>query len=285
MRTSSTGAVAYLEGVAFWAPTLPSWETARAVFSEEREPLSRAGELPSADLLVPAERRRAPDSVVLALHVATAAVSMSEIHSYDLKSVFVSAHGDLSVTDAMCRTLARAPAQTSPTKFLHSVHNAASGYWAIATGCQRSSTAMSAKQFSFAGGLLETLCQCAADQNPVLLVGYDIEAVGPLACVNESRGMLAVALVISPIKTARSLCAVEWAASNSASRSKAPSSAALHAGLAENGMADALPFFEALSRAMPTELSMPLSFGMSVHVRLEDLTVGPPLELQEVEVQ
>jgi hypothetical protein len=190
-----------------------------------------------------------------------------------LKSVFVSAHGDLAVTDAICQTLARAPAQTSPTKFHHSVHNAASGYWGIATECQEASTAVSALDCSFAAGLLEALCQCAADANPVLLVGYDIEAVGPLACVNESRGMLAIALVLSPIRTAQSLTEIQWATLESRMPSKAASGVAVASGLSSNGMADALPFFEALGRAQ-TELTMPLSSGTAMQVGLTDLTHG-----------
>ena len=81
MRRDSTANVAYLEGVAFWAPMLPHWDTARAVFRGDRQPLACAGKLPSAELLAPAERRRAPDTVVLSLHVAAQAVSMSGMDS------------------------------------------------------------------------------------------------------------------------------------------------------------------------------------------------------------
>ena len=196
-------------------------------------------------------------------------------------SVFIAA----ALSAGAVTAFAQAPAQTSPTKFHHSVHNAASGYWAIATGCQLASTAVSAKEFSFAVGLLEALCQCAADAGPVLLVGYDIEAVGPLASVNDSRGMLAIALVLSPTRTAQSLNAIEWAALNSPSLSKMPSPAAVEAGLSENGMADALPLVEALAQAMPAELSMPLSSGMSVRVRLHGLATRRPRQLQEAGLQ
>lgn len=274
MTTTFDGTVAYVEGIAFWTPTLADWETARAVFSEERLPSVVAQKLPSAELLAPAERRRAPDTVVLALHAAAQAVDMSGLQARDLRSVFASAHGDLSVTNAMCQTLARAPAQTSPIRFHHSVHNAASGYWAIATGCRRASTAISAKDFSFANGLMEALCQCTANSEPVLIVGYDIEAVGALASVNASRGSLAVALVISPTRTSRSRYALEWSLVSWASPRKATSATALPADLTHNGLADALPFFEALGGAVSGPLSLPISEGMSLYLGVEDLTLG-----------
>lgn len=271
MRRTRTKQLAYLEGIALWAPTLPDWDTARAVLRGEREAPSANAKLPSAELLAPTERRRAPDTVVLSLHVATRAVSMSAMDTKRLKSVFVSAHGDLCVTHAICDTLARAPSQTSPTKFHHSVHNAASGYWGIATDCQEASTAVSALDCSFAAGLLEALCQCEAEARPVLLVAYDIEAVGALASVNDSRGMLAVALVLSPTRTARSLSAIEWAAQDSTAPLTMKSRGAVASGLSRNGMADALPFLEALARS-PTQLSMPLSSGSAMGLCMTNLT-------------
>ena len=71
-----------------------------------------------------------------------------------LASVFTSAHGDLPIIDALCTTLAGDPLLLSPTRFHHSVHNAASGYWAIGSGSR-------ARQHG-AGGLRPQLCCRAA---------------------------------------------------------------------------------------------------------------------------
>ena len=106
-------------------------------------------------MLAANERRRAPVTVLLALEVASAAVAASGHAAATLASVFTSAHGDLPITDTLCRTLAEQPLALSPTRFHHSVHNAASGSWAMASGSHAASTALAAGGHSFAAGLLE----------------------------------------------------------------------------------------------------------------------------------
>jgi hypothetical protein len=160
---------AFVEGVGFWAPTLPGWPAARAALRGEGALTDPPAKRPSPEILAPAERRRAPDAVALALEVAAVAVRDAGLSAAALPSVFASAHGDLAVNDYMCRTLAEHPTLISPTRFHNSVHNAAAGYWTIATGCREASTALSAFDASFAAGLLEAATQCAADARPVLL--------------------------------------------------------------------------------------------------------------------
>lgn len=260
---------AFIEGVALWAPTLPGWDVARAAFRGEGASVEPPARRPSPELLPAAERRRAPDTVALALEVATHAVAQSGRRADELLSVFTSAHGDLAINDSICSTLVSAPTLISPTKFHNSVHNAASGYWGIATGCLLASTAVSAFECSFAAGLLEALTQCAADDRPVLLVGYDIEARGALASTNDSRGLLAAALVIAPQRSARTLTAIDWSlASGATARIPLSSEAALP--LATNAMADALPVFEALALGARAPLALPLSGVLALRVQLHD---------------
>ena len=60
---SRAGCRCYVEGIAFWAPTLPGWAVARAAFRGEGAPRRSAGRSarrPSCS--PPAERRRAPDT-------------------------------------------------------------------------------------------------------------------------------------------------------------------------------------------------------------------------------
>lgn len=250
---------AFIDGVAFWAPSLPGWDAARAALRNEAAAVPPApARRPAPELLPPAERRRAPDTVALALEVASRAVAASGRAPADLASVFTSAHGDLAVTDQVCATLARTPLALSPTRFHNSVHNAASGYWGIATGCLQASTALSAFEASFAAGLLEALVQVAAERRPVLLVGYDIEATGPLASTNDSRGLLAVALVIAPDRSDRSLHRLAWQlVAEPAAPVPLHSSAARD--LAANAMHDALPLFEALAGDGDSDLLLPLA--------------------------
>ncbi|MBK8284644.1 MAG: beta-ketoacyl synthase chain length factor [Ahniella sp.] len=78
-------------------------------------------------MLAPTERRRAPDTVAVALYLAEAASMDASRAPTDMASVFASAYGDLAINDYMCETLATTPRMISPTKFHNSVHNAAAG--------------------------------------------------------------------------------------------------------------------------------------------------------------
>lgn len=142
------------------------------------------------------ERRRAPASVRLALRAAELACARAGVDPARTPSVFASEHGDLAIVDAMCRTLAGDPALLSPLRFHHSVHNAASGYWSIATGCRAPGTALAAGAHSFAAALLEAASQALADGQPVLMVHVDTAPVGPLCSVVGARSAGALALVL-----------------------------------------------------------------------------------------
>ena len=261
----------YIEGPAFWAPTLPDWNTARAAFRGEGATVDPPAKRPAPQVLAPAERRRAPDTVALALEVAAAAVAGSGRKATDLPCVFVSAHGDLSINDYMCTVLASDPSVLSPTKFHNSVHNAAVGYWTIGTGCMAASNSIAAYECSFAAGLLEAAAQCAADQAPVLLVGYDVAAAGALASVTVSRGLLAAGIVIAPERSERTVAAFDWSLAHGASTPVALQTDAARA-LSVNAMADALPLFEELARLEPghdiATLRLPLGPRLSLQLQL-----------------
>lgn len=276
----------WIEGIAFWSPALPGWALAAPALRGETSPSDTPARRPVGALLAANERRRAPDTVLLALEVAQAAVQASGRAADTLASVFTSAYGDLPIVDALCRTLASDPLLLSPLRFHHSVHNAASGYWAIGSGSHRPSTALAAGRHSFAAGLLEAAAACAADGAATLLVGHDGAACGPLASVNPSRGLLGVALVLAPQRGAAAQWCLRWrlrslSGSRLGSRSSswlddgptaplaAPSLAART--LADNAQADALPLFEALARGAPTALGLPLSDRLQLHLELQPL--------------
>ena len=254
----------FVDGVALWAPLLPGWDIAAPALRGEpvapREPARAAGACLAAN-----ERRRAPEGVKLALDVAAAAVAASGHDARALPSVFASAHADLAVVDALCDTLAADPLLLSPTRFHHSVHNAASGYWAIASGCTAPTSAVAADRHSFAAGWIEAATLMAAEQQPVLLVGFDTEACGRLQAVNDSRGLLGVALVLSPRAGPRSTHALRWQlhAADEAGTPAAttPLLSAAARALAGNALADALPLMELLAGARPGRVQLALGGG------------------------
>lgn len=239
----TTALIAHIESIGFWANGLPSWQAALD-FVATGALRDGAPAKPSPQLLAPNERRRSPESVAVALDVALAACADAGRAPADLPSVFTSTHGDLSITDYMCATLATAPRDISPTKFHNSVHNAAAGYWTIGAGCMREATAISAYDASFAQGLIEAMAQLAEGGDAVLLVGYDTGSVGPLLSVHDCSGLLGGALVLSRHGQGPRLVAM--LADGEAS---VPGPLGRHAGA--NPMAPMLPLFDALAARAP----------------------------------
>jgi hypothetical protein len=235
---------ATVEGIGFWSNGLPDWAAARAFVRDGAMP-EGAPTRPSPQLLAPNERRRAPDTVAVALEVALAACTDAGRDPRALPSVFASTHGDLGITDYMCTTLAADPRSISPTRFHNSVHNAAAGYWTIGAGCTEATTAISAHDASFAEGLIEALVQLAAGEEAVLLVGYDGGAAGPLLSICNSTGLLGGALVLS-----RAPRADAPRIEVTLQQREMPANDVRLSGIAGgNAMAQMLPLFEALAGA------------------------------------
>lgn len=249
----------------WWSPGLPDWPHAAAALRGQARADAQAPHRPCPRGLVASERRRAPDAVLMALQVAEEACAAAGQDASQVPSVFASAHGDLAIVDAMCRTLAANPLLLSPLRFHHSVHNAASGYWAIGAGNHQASTALAAAGHSFAAGLMEAAVQCATDGGPVLLVGTDTEALGPLQSVNRSRGQLALALLLSPQGPGRRL---RWQPQPGRPAVQPVRSAAAQA-LSANAMGDALPLFEALAVPAAAALQLALHDQLALQLQLD----------------
>jgi hypothetical protein len=131
------------------------------------------------------------------------------------------------------------------------VHNAAAGYWSIATRCHEKSTSLCCLDASFAAGLLEAATQVAIDGAPVALIAYDQPYPEPLAAVRSIGANFGVALILGPEE--RDGCALEvtyvaeWAAATV--------------------MADAA--LEALRSSVPAARSLPLLVALARNVRAD----------------
>ena len=263
-----TPLVAHIDGVSLWSPQLPGWEAARAAFELGRVPESPPLAVPPPAQLPPAERRRAPQTVSLALATAGEAVQDSGHDPARLLAVFASAHGDLPVIDEVCRTLVQTPLLVSPTRFLHSIHKAPAGFWSLLSHNRRSNTAVCVAGHSFAQGLFEALVQCEAEQSPVLFVAYDTAAVGALTHTTRSEGALSVALVLSPQSGPNSLARIAWSAQAGlvdAPGASTPAGRNLHA----NAMAPAVPLFEDLAQRQTAPRAWPMSDQQALHLQLQ----------------
>lgn len=264
----------FIEGIGFWASRLPGWEAARSILRGEAAPPATPQTRPAPALLPPAERRRAPDTVAVALEVAARACEMSGRDPKSMPSVFASTHGDLAISDYMSSTLARTPLLTSPTKFHNSVHNAAAGYWTIGTGCLKPYTSVSGYYFTFAEGLLEAASQSLTEDGPVLYVAFDIEARGPVATMQPSVGVLAGALVISPRASERPVAQFTFDVKQdpmARTTQARPQNAALVEG---NAISNALPLFEALADGGAREVVQALAPQLSLRVQLAHASAG-----------
>jgi hypothetical protein len=259
------------EGVAFWASRLPGWDVARAVIRGEQGVPEGAVSRPAPALLGPTERRRAPDTVAVALEVAARACAAAGRSPSELPAVFASTHGDLQISDYMCATLVDTPALISPIKFHNSVHNAAAGYWSIGTSSHAPYTAISAFHHTFGAGLLEAAVQIACEQQPVLYVAFDVEAKGALSTMAPSRGLVGVALVLAPASAARpGSRRLTMRIADEPCDATPPRSAAA-ALVADNALAPCMPLLEALAADLPATLQLTLGERTVLNIQVSEV--------------
>ena len=154
--------------------------------------------LPPAAALPAAEQRRAGHLVRLALALGFEAAARAGFEPASLRSVFSSSGSDGQICHDLCRVLASADRQLSPTAFHNSVHNAAAGYWGIASGSGAASTALCAFDASFAAGLLEALTQVTVEPAPLLFVAYDAGYPEPLHAQRPLSDACGLALLLLP---------------------------------------------------------------------------------------
>ncbi|MEI2432037.1 beta-ketoacyl synthase chain length factor [Lysobacter yananisis] len=261
----ATALAAAIEGVGYWSRGLPDWNAARA-YALGGEAAPDAPARPSPQLLPANERRRAPETVAVALDVAAAACAAAGRDPAALSSVFASSHGDMAITDYMCATLAADPRAISPTRFHNSVHNAAAGYWTIGVGAMRPATALSALEASFAQGLIDALAQLAAGEAAVLLAGYDGAGYGPLGAAVPSEGLLGAALVLGRAPRAGAPRLHAWLGDPPAAPAAPGRLLQRDAG---NASAPMLPLFDALATGAVPRIALPAGSGRSLWLELD----------------
>jgi hypothetical protein len=243
-----------IAGIGVWSPEVKNWNEAAAALSGNVDIAANAASRPAPSVLPPTERRRAPESVLLGVEVAQQACAMAGIDPKTVPHVFASSYGELVINDYLCETLAKAPLEVSPIRFHNSVHNAPAGYWAIATGCTRSSTAISAGDATFGAGLLETALVATASGEPALLSAYDVPAVGPLGDIIANRSKFGIGLVLG-VAHAHPIARIRVRAEAGVPTARLASGASvLHASHQENPAAQGLAILQALARKEPGEI-------------------------------
>ena len=258
---------AYVEGIGALGPGLNNWPETCAVLSGRAAYQAAAAILPTPTILPAAERRRTGRVVKLALAVALEAARQANADPVKLASVFSSSGGDGHNCHEICQSLTLAGREISPTRFANSVHNAAAGYWSIATGAVAESNVLCAFDASFTAGLLEALTQLAVDRGPVLLVAYDTEYPQPLHAKRPIPDAFGVALVLAAQKSATSMARLEAAlTSDQHTTLSDPLLEALRQAIPA---ARCLPLLAALASRTPSETVLEYLDVSRMHVRIE----------------
>lgn len=249
------------------APGLPDWPGSQPVLRGEQA--YAASELPryAPGLLPPNERRRATRLGRLAFKAAEEAIQGSPVPPGQLAAVFASSGGDYEVMDRMCRALSGPDRAMSPTDFHNSVHNAAAGYWSIATGSRQPSTSLAAFDSSFAAGLMEAVSLVLHDRQPVLLVAYDTKPPPPLGFARPLSDDFSSALVLVPDAVAGGMM-LGLQPGDGRSQETAVDDEALEKLRKGNPAARALPLLAALARRRTARIGLPY-FDQPLNVVLQ----------------
>ena len=262
--------LAFVEGVGLAGPGLRGWAASRAIVADRQAYARAPTAIAASELLPAAERRRAGMPAKLALAAGQEALANAGRDASAIATVFASSSGDCDNLHHILEALATAEREISPTRFHNSVHNAAAGYWSIATQCRAPSTSLCCHNASFAAGLLEAASQVAIAGASVALIAYDHPYPEPLNAVRPIRGDFGLALVLAPQATDRTVATLEVAfveQQMDATRVADPGLEALRTGVPA---ARSLPLLAALARG--SREMVILEYVAGTHLRV---TVTP----------
>ena len=244
-------------GVGLLGPGLPGWQASRAVLAGDAPWQPGEVALTAPPLLPATERRRAGPVTRLALGVAAEAAAASGLPPEALRPVFGSGNGDSLTVGAILDALAQPDGLVSPTQFHNSVHNAAAGYWSIATGSNSPATCLGCHDWTFGACLMTAVAQCAAERTPVLLCVYDVPMPPPLDAKRPVGCVFGAALVLAADGEGPRI-ALRWSADAGGSE---PLSADLRPIAASNPAARSLRLLEALARGTSDAFDVALLDG------------------------
>ena len=242
----------HVDGIGLLGPGFSGWRHSVPVLTGELAYGPAPMQLPALDALPAAERRRLGTAVKLALSIGFDAVRNAGADAAQLPTVFSSSAGDCDNCHNLLEALASADRSVSPTRFHNSVHNAASGYWSIATGCMAPSTSLSAFDATFAAALLEAATQALDSAAPCLLVAFDTVYPEPLHRLRPIASPFGVAMVLSPQRNAHSQARLEIDWTTDVGTSMAD--AALESLRRNNPSARSLPLLQQLARGTPDKV-------------------------------
>ncbi|MGJ8667963.1 MAG: beta-ketoacyl synthase chain length factor [Oceanococcus sp.] len=246
-------------GLGVCAPGLPNWADAQAVLRGENAWQEENDfKFPPPPRLPRNERRRATPLTRLAFAACDDALTQWSGEEPP-QSIFASCSGDMDIIDGICRGLCVEPIGLSPMQFHNSVHNAAAGYWSIASQDRKPSISLSAYEGSFAAGLLEAaMLLYEQPQQPVLMVCYDVATVSPMRSARDVSQPFASAWLLGH-KSMQGLGCIQLDAIDASPTSSC--SDGLESLRCSNPAALALPLLQAIARTESKSIIVPAGAG------------------------
>jgi hypothetical protein len=259
----------FVEGIGIAGPGLDGWSAARAVLAGQTPYQPAPFAPPPVTLLPPAERRRAGTVIRLAIAAGNEALTQSGRDPAGMAMVFASSDGDCDTVHEILCVLATDRREVSPTRFHNSVHNAPAGYWAVATGSREPSTSLCAFDDSFSAGLLDAAVQATVDSRPVTLAAYDLPYPEPLHGVRRIEGLFAMALVLTPEPTARTIAALNIAPGWTGGAATEMRDTRLERLRLGNPAARGLPLLAAIARGESATIRLAAAAGTGAEIVVE----------------
>lgn len=241
----------FVDAISVYGQGIQDWDAARRIFANNGGGHNADDEFNQQRYqprsLPRNERRRATNLIRLAFRLAESIGSDSTPDFSEIATVFASSGGDYQVIDLICAILATDEKYISPTNFHNSVHNAAAGYWGIATGSHESSTTISAFDDTFPIGLLEACVYCNIEQKQTLLVAYDINPDFPLSEKRHITHPFGTAILLQPVETSDTLVALSIGVKDNVTSDTMLECEALKPLISGNPIARALPLLEGIA--------------------------------------
>lgn len=199
---------AYIEGIGLLGPGLNGWSDSARILADLVPYVSQPTALPAPTLLPAAERRRSGAIVKTTLATGLEACTAAGLDPATLACVYSASGSDGQNCHEICLMLASDDRHISPTRFHNSVHNAAAGYWSIATGAVAPISVLCAYDASFGAGLLEAITQVVVDHTATLLISSDTTYPEPLRHTRPIPDNFATAMVLAPLPSAHSIAKI-----------------------------------------------------------------------------
>ena len=257
----------HVAGIGVLGPGLTGWFASRPILAGVSPYTATDLAIPPPRLLSPNERRRAGPVIRLAMAVADEAVTMSGKPADTLTMLFATAAGDGPVIHDLLSAVTSDGVDVSPTQFHNSVHNAAAGYWSIATGSREGVNCLGCAEATAAATLLAAVADIAVTGRSALVVVYDHPLPQPLAAKRPIVAPFASALVLTGTATEprQPELSIAWEAEAASAPALPNCLETLRAG---NDAARMLPLLALLAQAVPGKVHLPYLDGRLIVERV-----------------